>query len=99
MPRENQYQAGLIKRLKDLPGCVEVLKNDSSYVQGISDLSVYFENGFWAWLEVKASADADEQPNQRYHVDRANAAGAFGAFIFPENEAEVMDALQRARAA
>jgi len=46
-------------------------------------------------LEVKSSADAPQQPNQEYYVGLANDMW-FGAFIFPENEAEILDALQYA---
>lgn len=95
MARENQYQAGLIKRIKLLPCVFEVLKNDSGYVQGIPDLTVH-GYGPWAWLEVKRSANEPEQPNQRYYIDDALANGVFAAFIYPENEAEVLDELQRA---
>jgi hypothetical protein len=91
---ESTYQARLIKKLKKLfPGCV-VLKNDSGYQQGVPDLSVLY-NDRWAMLEVKVSADADEQPNQRYHVEKLDQM-SFAAFIYPENEAEVLDELQHA---
>lgn len=96
MPRESAFEARVVKRLKAMPECVEVLKNDSSLVQGISDRTAYFTNGFWAWLEFKANANAAVQPNQQYYVDLANSSGAFGAFIYPENEDEVFDAIQRA---
>src|SRR4051812_365024 len=92
--KENQYQAGLIRRLKErFPGC-EVLKNDPSYRQGILDLTLFF-GPCWAMLEVKASATAAERPNQAYYVERFHNM-SFGAFIFPENEEEVLTALQEA---
>jgi hypothetical protein len=46
-------------------------------------------------LEVKASADAPEQPNQEYYVNSLDAM-SFAAFIYPENEEEVLDDLQSA---
>lgn len=89
---ESQYQAQLIKTLQErFPGCV-VLKNDSSYMQGVPDLLVLFYD-MWAMLEVKASAKAKEQPNQAYWVDQF-ARMSFGAFIHPQNEAEVLDAME-----
>ena len=91
---ESQYQAKLIKELgRRFPGCL-VLKNDTDYLQGIPDLTVLY-GPFWAMLEVKASSKAPEQPNQRYYVDSANSM-SFASFIFPENEKEVLDALQLA---
>lgn len=91
---ESTYQGKLIKKLRQLfPGC-EILKNDSGYLQGVPDLSIFY-NDRWAMLEVKVSADADEQPNQRHHVDKLHAM-SFAAFIYPENEAEVLNELQLA---
>ncbi len=91
---ENQYQAKLIKKLKDLfPGCV-VLKNDSSYQQGVPDLTVFY-NQQWAALEVKRSLSDASQPNQEYFVNKLNGM-SFAAFICPENEREVLSALQQA---
>lgn len=91
---ESVYQSRLIKKLRRLfPGCI-ILKNDSSYIQGIPDLTILW-GPYWALLEVKASEDADQQPNQEYYVDLANEM-SFGAFIYPENEAEILDALQQA---
>ena len=88
---ESKYQAGLIKRLRTLfPGCI-ILKNDTDYQQGIPDLTVLWEN-CWAFLEVKPKADAIHEPNQDYFVQLAGDM-SFGAFIYPENEEEVLDAL------
>jgi hypothetical protein len=85
---ENVYQAKLIKRLRDLfPGCL-ILKNDTSYMQGVPDLIVLF-NDRWGMLEVKLNARAKVQPNQAYYVSELNAM-SFAAFIFPENEDEVL---------
>jgi len=91
---ENQYQAGLIKRLKArFPGC-RVLKNDPNYLQGILDLTLFY-GPTWAMLEVKAHANASERPNQAYYVEQMNNK-SFAAFIYPENEEEVLIALQEA---
>lgn len=90
---ERKYQAELIKRIRNrFPGCV-LLKNDSNYMQGMLDWILLWEDR-WAMLEVKASADSDERPNQRYYVEQLNDM-SFAAFIYPENEEEVLDALQR----
>lgn len=91
---ENDYQAKLIKRIKKMfPGC-EILKNDSGYKQGILDLTV-LHGARWAMLEVKASADAKERPNQGYFVKKLSKM-SFASFIYPENEKEVLTALQKA---
>lgn len=94
---ERHYQRGLIKRIKELlPGCF-VLKNDPNYIQGIPDLTILYRDR-WALLEVKRSEAEylkDQQPNQDWYVNRLNEM-SFSAFIFPENEREVLDALQQA---
>lgn len=88
---ENKFQAKLIKRIKDLfPGCI-VMKNDSSYIQGIPDLLV-LNNGQWASLECKKNANAKKQPNQEYYVDKMDSM-SFSRFICPENEDEVLEEL------
>lgn len=88
---ENKFQAKLIKELKELfPGCI-VMKNDSSYIQGIPDLLVLY-NELWASLECKKSLNAKHQPNQGYYVEKMNDMG-FSRFICPENKDEVLDEL------
>ena len=88
---ESKFQAGVIKEVKQrLPGCV-VLKNDANYIQGIPDLTVFY-NDKWAMLECKKSEHEEHQPNQDYYVERANQM-SFARFIFPENKKEVLDEL------
>lgn len=89
---ENTYQAQLIRRIKDrFPGCV-VLKNDSSYQQGIPDLTVLYGEQ-WAMLEVKLGPHATIRPNQEYFVEQLDTM-SFAAFIHPDNEEDVLNALQ-----
>lgn len=76
---ESTIQAKVIDKIKQmLPGSI-VLKNDANYIQGIPDLSVYWENK-WAYLEVKANKDSPHRPNQDYYIDKANNM-SFGSFI------------------
>ena len=90
---ERDYQQDVIARLRRMfPGCI-ILKNDTLYQQGIPDWTVLWINA-WAILEIKRSARARQQPNQAYFVDLANEM-CFGAFIYPENEDEVLDELQQ----
>ena len=91
---ENRYQAKLIKTLERLfPGCV-ILKNDSSLKQGILDLTILWGK-CWASLEVKDSSSAKMRPNQEYYIKRLGEM-SFAAKIYPENEEEVLNALQQA---
>ena len=88
---ENKFQANLIKKLKRLyPNCF-IMKNDSSYMQGVPDLLV-LNGDRWATLECKKSANARHQPNQDYYVGKMDEM-SFSRFIFPENEQEVLDEL------
>lgn len=91
--RESEYQQGLVKRIKQrFPGAI-VIKNDSGLIQGIPDLTVLFKRN-WAMLEVKAAEDSPVQPNQEYYIELFDEL-SFAAFIYPENEEEVLDAIQQ----
>jgi hypothetical protein len=91
---ESAYQSKLIRKLKQVfPGCV-VLKNDPAHQQGMLDLTLLWQQ-YWAMLEVKASADSPHRPNQDYFVEQLDEM-SFAAFIYPENENEVLCALQEA---
>ena len=91
---ENRFQSKLIEDLESrFPGCI-ILKNDSSYRQGIPDLTIFYQDK-WATLEVKKNKSAVHQPNQDYYVDQMNKM-SFSRFIYPENKEEVLHELQQA---
>ena len=91
---ENKFQSNLIKELKvRFPGCM-VLKNDPTYIQGIPDLLILYNNK-WASLEVKKNENAKHRPNQDYYVEKMNDM-SFSAFIFPENKEDVLHDLEQA---
>lgn len=91
---EAQFQRHLILQLKQLfPGC-EVQKMEASYQQGFPDLLILWKNK-WAVLEVKASAKAPSQPNQDFFINKFSDM-SFASYIYPENEKEVLSALQQA---
>ena len=90
---ENKFQRELIIELKKrFPNCM-VLKNDASYIQGIPDLLILYNNK-WASLEVKKSGVASHRPNQQYYVEKMNNM-SFSAFIYPENKEEVLNAMEQ----
>lgn len=90
---ENKFQSKLIKDInKEFPGCM-VLKNDSSYLQGVPDLSIFYKDHY-AMLEVKKSKNAKRQPNQEYYVDKLNKM-SYASFVYPENRDRVMEELKR----
>ena len=93
MKKESKFQHELIKEIKErFPGSI-VVKNDSHYIQGVPDLTV-FHGKHWATLECKKSKDEHHQPNQDYYVEKMNDM-SFSAFIDPSNKGEVLDAMER----
>lgn len=91
--KENKFQADLIKEIKKrFPGAI-VLKNDSSYLQGIPDLTVLW-NHCWALLECKREDKAKHQANQDFYIEIADGM-SFGRFIHPENKEAVLDEMER----
>ena len=91
---ENKFQANLIKDIKNrIPGCI-VMKNDSSYIQGIPDLLV-LHNDKWAALECKKNSKASKRPNQEYYINKMDGM-SFARFVCPENREEVLNDLQSA---
>lgn len=92
--KESVFQARLIKKLRAMYPDSDILKNDANYRQGYPDLTVRIGNEC-VMLECKASSKARKQPNQQYYVDRINNTGGFARFIYPENEEEVLDEIQR----
>lgn len=91
--KESKFQSDLIKEIKErFPESV-VLKNDSSYCQGIPDLIVLYKDK-WATLECKKDGKSSHRPNQEYYVNKMNDM-SFSAFIFPENREETLNALER----
>lgn len=91
--KERDFQQRLIQELKNrFPGCI-ITKNDSGYIQGIPDLTIFFEKR-WATLEIKKNKNASHQPNQDYYVDFMNRM-SFSRFVYPENKEEILDELTR----
>ena len=89
------YQSKLMKKIEKLLPDSVTYKNDVR--QGFPDLMVLNGNK-WAMLEVKAYEGAPEQPNQRYYVEEEFGKMSYAAFVYPENEEEVLRDLQSALA-
>ena len=89
---EKIFQSELIKELRELfPGCI-ILKNDPTYIQGIPDLLILFEDK-WAALEVKKSITASHRPYQEFYVNKMGRM-SYANFIYPENKEVVLNELQ-----
>lgn len=91
---ENEYKRGLKKRIENrFPDCI-VLKNDEQMLQGIPDITILW-GPWYAVLEVKRSVDAPFRPNQEWYLDEVVRMGGISFVIYPENEDEVLDAVQQ----
>ena len=91
---EREYERKLKTKIRArFPGC-HIMKNDASYTQGIPDILILFNN-HWAMLEVKMDYGSEHQPNQDYYVEHFNNM-SFCSFINPQNEEDVLCALQSA---
>lgn len=90
---ERDFQAKLIKDLKNMfPGSI-IMKTDPTYIQGLPDLLI-LHNDKWAALEVKRSATASKRPNQDYYVNKMDSM-SYASFIYPENKEDVLDELRK----
>ena len=85
---ERDFQKDLMDEIKQqYPGCI-VMKNDSSYIQGIPDWTILYKDKY-ALLEAKQEKDAKCQPNQELYVEYINRV-SFSRFVYPENKEEVL---------
>jgi len=90
---ESKFQKELMDEIRErYPGCV-ILKNDSSYIQGIPDWTVLYKDK-WIMLEAKKSKNARKQPNQEYYVNKLDEM-SFSRFIYPENKETVLQEIQK----
>jgi hypothetical protein len=92
--RENKFQADLIDELEEIFVDCIILKNDTTYKQGIPDLVIFYNNK-WAFLECKRSLREPYRPNQEYYLALLDNM-SFASMICPENKEAVLDELQRA---
>lgn len=91
---ENDYKRALRLRIENrFPDCI-VLKNDEQMIQGIFDMTILW-GPYYAALEVKRSADAPYRPNQEHYLQQVLDMGGLAFTIYPENEEEVLDEIQR----
>lgn len=99
---ERDYKPELMARIKNRFssfGEVRFQHNDPNAPasQGIPDLTVFI-GPTWSLLETKRSAKSKKRPNQDWWIDFWSRT-TFCSVIFPENEEEVLNALERSLAA
>lgn len=93
MKLERDYQLGLIERIEEMFPGAHVLRNNPRFFQGVPDLSVFYRDR-WGMLEVKREEKSERQPNQTYWAEVFNSM-SFCAVTYPENEREVLHALEQ----
>lgn len=93
MKKEREIQNSIKDKIRNLLGDCIIVENDPTKIRGIPDLLVLFKDR-WAALETKRHIKASKRANQPYYVDKMNEM-SFAAFISPENEEEVLDAMVR----
>lgn len=98
MKLESVYQPEMMDRLDERFsrfGPVRFQRNDPNAPgqQGIPDLTVFIGSS-WFLLEVKRSEKSKKRPNQDWWIEHWSQT-TFCAVIYPENEEEVFDALER----
>lgn len=88
---EREFQAKVISELKErYKGCV-IIKNDANYIQGFPDLLILYRDT-WIALEVKQSANAHYQPNQKWWLECLSTM-SLATTIYPENKDIVFNAI------
>lgn len=95
---EADYKPELMKRIASRFskfGEVRFQHNDPNAPesQGIPDLTVFI-GPTWSLLETKRSAKSRKRPNQDWWIEHYGKT-TFCAVIFPENEEEVLNAMER----
>lgn len=90
---ESKFQKELMDEIRErYPGCM-ILKNDSSYIQGIPDWTILYKDK-WVAVEAKQSKNARKRPNQDYYIDKLNDMSC-AMFAYPENKEDVLYAIQQ----
>lgn len=91
---EGDYKTLLVKRMKSRWPDAIILKNDEQLCQGIFDLTIMY-GPWYAAVEVKRSRTAKYRPNQEYYLQKVLDMGGLAFTLYPENEEEVLDEIQR----
>lgn len=86
--KENAFQKKIIKRIKSRFPKSIILKNDSTYIQGIPDLLI-LNKSKWAMIEIKKHNKSIFQPNQEYYLDLFNKM-SFARMVSQDNYEEVI---------
>lgn len=97
---ESKFKKKFKEKLLEIRPNVEIFEPDPSRRRSAPDMMIFDgvngdkEDQVWAALEFKRAKDADCRPNQPHNVERLNRKG-YATFVYPENEQEVLYALEQ----
>lgn len=87
MTPEAKFQSKIVKHLRSKGFWVMKLKPGFGVPAGTADI-FFCKEGFYGWLEVKASKKAKKQPGQEAFIAKM-AAWSYARFVYPENWEEI----------
>ena len=91
--KEKSFERRVVSKLEKWEGVLALPKSHPMGVKGILD-RIFCVRGVLVSLEFKRSKSAKRDAMQKYYVKAINDAGGFAAFIYPENEEEVLASIK-----
>lgn len=93
MKKESEFEKEVVKYLKS-KGCdVFKMRIAPGVAEGTPD-RLFLKEGFWGFLEVKASKDAPFRPLQKEKIKKYND-WSYARAVYPENWEEVKAELEK----
>lgn len=89
---ETNFRKRFVPKLKQIPRTMVISIQQLSLV-GTPDLLLCV-NGRFVAIELKASATSKISPLQKRNLDLITEAGGYGFICYPENEAEILEAIK-----
>lgn len=90
--KESSFQQGVIRWLRSKGAWCMKVQAGPGVPSGTSDV-FFCKDGFYGWLEVKASKSAKKQPHQQEFVDKMDE-WSYARFVWPgERWKEVQEEL------
>jgi hypothetical protein len=93
MKKESAFQSEVFRDISERFPEADIIKNDSSCIQGFPDLTIFFKDKF-VLLELKRESKSSRQPNQEYYIKKYGKHKS-GYFVYPENKNEILNDLER----
>ena len=92
MSREKKLQTEIAKWLRSKGCFVMVIQPQAGIPSGTADV-FFCKEGFYGWLEVKASATSPFQPLQKEFIAKMDA-WSYGRVVYPENWPKIQQELE-----